>query len=141
MGDVVASALAPDRFTLLLLSGFAAAALLLAAVGVYGVVAEAVASRTREIGLRMAVGAARTRILRQVVLEGLVLATWGVALGCGGGALLARLLGSLLYEVSPADGWAYAAAAPLLVMLVLLASLIPAVRAARLDPMGALRDG
>jgi predicted permease len=141
MADVVASALAPDRFTLIILAGFAAGALILAAVGVYGVVADAVASRTREIGLRMAVGAGRTRILRQVLLEGLMLATWGVALGGGGGALLARLLDSLLYEVSPSDGWAYATAAPLLVALVVIASLIPALRAARLDPMGALREG
>jgi putative ABC transport system permease protein len=141
MEDVVADALAADRFTLVLLAGFATGALLLAAVGVYGVVAEAVLSRTREIGLRMAVGAARTSILRQVLLEGIVLAAWGAALGLGGGVLLARALGSVLYQVSPADPWAYLAAGPALFAVVLVASLIPALRAARLDPMDALRSG
>jgi putative ABC transport system permease protein len=141
MNDVVDGALAADRFTLVLLAGFAAGALLLAAVGVYGVVAEGVLSRTREIGLRMAVGAARTRILRQVMLEGIVLAGWGAALGLAGGLLLARGLESVLYEVSPADPWAYVAAAPILFVVVLAASLIPALRAARLDPMDALRGG
>jgi ABC-type antimicrobial peptide transport system permease subunit len=124
----------------LLLGGFALGALLLAAVGVYGVIAEAVASRTREIGLRMAVGAARTRILRQVLSEALVLAGWGAALGLGGGVLLANLLRSVLYQVSPSDPWAYLVAGPLLVAVVALASLIPALRAARLDPMAALRS-
>jgi predicted permease len=140
MDEVVDEALAADRFTLLLLGGFALGALLLAAVGVYGVIAEAVASRTREIGLRMAVGAARTRILRQVLREALVLAGWGVALGLGGGVLLANLLRSVLYQVGPSDPWAYLIAGPLLVAVVALASLIPALRAARLDPMAALRS-
>jgi ABC-type antimicrobial peptide transport system permease subunit len=109
-------------------------------VGVYGVVAEAVASRTREIGLRMAVGAARTRIVRHVLREALVLAGWGVALGLVGGVLLANLLRSVLYQVSPSDPWAYLVAGPLLVAVVALASLIPALRAARLDPVVALRS-
>jgi putative ABC transport system permease protein len=139
MAEVVDAALSADRFTLLLLSGFALGALLLAAVGVYGVVAEAVASRTREIGLRMAVGAGRARILRQVLREALVLAGWGAALGLGGGLLLVNLLRSMLYQVTPFDPWAYLVAGPLLVAVVALASLIPALRAARLDPMAALR--
>jgi predicted permease len=140
MDDVVRAALAADRFTLVLLAGFALGALLLAAVGVYGVVAETVTSRTREIGLRMAVGAARTRILRQVLRESLVLAAWGAGLGLTGGLLLARLLGTVLYEVSPFDPWAYVVAGPLVAGVVALASLVPAVRAARLDPMHALRS-
>jgi putative ABC transport system permease protein len=141
MDQVVNAALAADRFTLILLGGFATAALLLAAVGVYGVVAEAVVSRTREIGVRMAVGAAWTRILKQVLLEGVLMGGWGAAVGAGGGILLGGLLESVLYEVSPSDPWAYLAAAPLLVAVVLAASLIPALRAARLDPMTALREG
>ena len=140
MEEVVGAALAADRFTLLLLGGFALSALLLAAVGVYGVVAEAVTSRTREIGLRMAVGAARTRILRHVLRDALVLAGWGVALGLGGGVVVANLLRSVLYQVGPSDPWAYLVAGPLLVAVVALASLIPALRAARLDPMVALRS-
>jgi putative ABC transport system permease protein len=141
MSDVVDGALAADRFTLILLAGFAVGALLLAGVGVYGVVAEAVTSRTREIGLRMAVGAARTRILRQVLADGLVMSVWGSGIGLGAGLLLARLLGSVLYEVGPSDPWAYAAAGPTLIAVVLVASLIPALRAARLHPMDALREG
>ena len=141
MEDVVDSALAADRFTLVLLAGFALGALLLAAVGVYGVVAEAVTSRTREIGLRMAVGAARARILRQMLLEGLLLAGWGASVGLAGGVLSARLLRSVLVEVSPSDPWAYLVAPPLLIAVVLAASLVPALRAARLDPMDALREG
>jgi putative ABC transport system permease protein len=140
MDEIVNTALAADRFTLLLLSGFALGALLLAAVGVYGVVAEAVTSRTREIGLRMAVGAQRTRILRQVLVETLVLGGWGTGLGLVAGALLADLLTSVLYEVSPTDPRAYIAAAPVVMAVVALASLVPALRAARLDPMTALRS-
>jgi ABC-type antimicrobial peptide transport system permease subunit len=140
MDDVVRAALAPDRFTLVLLSGFALGALLLAAVGVYGVVTEAVATRTREIGLRMAMGARRTRILREVLLETLALGGWGVMLGLVGGVLAADLLRGVLYEVSPTDPRAYLAAGPLLIVVVALASAIPALRAARLDPMVALRS-
>jgi putative ABC transport system permease protein len=140
MDEVVGAALAADRFTLLLLSGFALGALLLAALGVYGVVTEAVASRTREIGLRIAVGAHRTTILRMVVLETVALGGWGAALGLVGGGLLTDLLTSVLYEVSPTDPRAWIAAGPLVIAVVALASLVPALRAARLDPMVALRS-
>jgi putative ABC transport system permease protein len=107
---------------------------------VYGVVTEAVASRTREIGLRMAVGAHRTSILRMVVLETVALGGWGAALGLVGGAALTDLLTSVLYEVSPTDPRAWIAAGPLVIAVVALASLVPALRAARLDPMVALRS-
>ena len=80
-------------------------------------------------------------ILRQVLADGLVMSVWGAGIGLGAGLLLARLLGSVLYEVGPADPWAYAAAAPTLIAVVLVASLIPALRAARLHPMDALREG
>jgi ABC-type antimicrobial peptide transport system permease subunit len=116
-------------------------ALLLAAVGVYGVVAETVARRTREIGLRMAVGADRRRILGRVLRDGVLLATVGAVVGLAGGVLAARLLRSLLYEVSPTDPWTYVVVGPLLVGVTLLASLIPALRAARVDPVEALRAG
>jgi predicted permease len=141
MDEVVSQALAPDRFTFLLLGGFAVAALLLAAVGVYGVVAETVARRTREIGLRMAVGADRRRILGQVLREGLGLAVAGAVAGLAGGVWAARVLRTLLYEVTPTDPWTFVVVGPLLVAVTLLASLVPALRAARVDPVEALRGG
>jgi putative ABC transport system permease protein len=141
MDEIVADALGGDRFVLLLLSAFAAGSLLLAAVGVYGMAAEAVAARTREIGVRMAVGAGRARILRQVLGEGIALASLGAALGLGGGLLLSRFLAQLLYQVSPADPLTYVLVAPILVGVVTLATLVPALRAARLDPVPALREG
>jgi predicted permease len=141
MVEVVARALAADRFTFVLLGGFAAAALLLAAVGVYGVVAETVTRQTREIGLRMAVGADRGRILGQVLKDGLVLAAVGAVIGLAGGVWATRLLRTLLYEVSPTDPWTYLVVGPLLVAVTLLASLIPALKAARVDPVEALRAG
>jgi predicted permease len=141
MDEVVSRALAADRFTFVLLGGFAGTALLLAAIGVYGVVAQTVARRTREIGLRMAVGANRTRILRQVLREGLILAVLGSVVGLAGGWWAAGLMRTLLYEVSPSDPMTYTLVAPLLIAVTLLASLIPALRAARVDPVEALRGG
>jgi len=141
MDETVGEALGNDRFVLVLLAVFAVASVLLAAIGVYGMAAEAVAARTREIGVRMAVGAGRARILGQVLGEGVALATLGAALGLGGGLLLTRFLAKLLYQVSGADPLTYALVAPALVAVVALATLVPALRAARLDPVAALRDG
>ncbi|MFN0181561.1 MAG: ABC transporter permease [Gemmatimonadales bacterium] len=140
MDEVTTAALSSERFTLALLVGFAAVALLLAAVGVYGVIAQSVTARTREIGLRMAVGSDRGQVARGVIGEGLGLAALGVAIGVAGGAGLARLMRGLLYEVSPTDPWTFVAVVPLLGLAALAASALPAVRAARLDPMRALRD-
>jgi predicted permease len=139
MADIAGEALARERFTLALLGLFALVALLLAAVGVYGVVALAVVARTREIGLRMAVGADRGRVAGRVLREGLVLAAWGLVFGLAGGFLAARLLRATLFGVGPADPWTYAAAAPLLAAVVALASFLPALGAARMDPVRALR--
>jgi len=140
MDEVVSSALSRERFTLLLLGGFSVVALLLAAVGVYGVTAHAVAARTREIGVRMAVGAARADVARGVLREGLGLAAWGTGLGLVAGVALSRLIRSLLFETSPTDPWTFAQTATLLVIAALLAMLVPTLRAARLDPVQALRD-
>lgn len=140
MEEVVSAAMSRERFTLLLLGTFAGVALLLAAVGVYGVTARAVAARTREIGVRMAVGAGRGAIAGAVLREGLVLAGLGCALGLTGGLLLARLLRALLFGVSPADPWSSAAAAVLMGATVLAACVVPAVAASRLDPVRALRS-
>jgi predicted permease len=141
MSEIAAQALARERFTLVLLGGFALVALLLSAVGVYGVIARAVATRTREIGLRMAIGAERAVIARAVLREGLVLAALGCALGLGGGLALAATVRSLLFQVHPADPWTYALTVPVMAVTAVLAGVVPAVRAARLDPVRALRDG
>ena len=140
MTDIVDAALARDRFTLLLLGLFACVALTLAAVGVYGVTAEAVAARRREIGLRMAIGAAGGAVARGVLRDGLVMAAWGVVLGLAGGLALSRLLRAALYDVSPTDPVAVASTAPTLALVVAIASVVPALRASRLDPVDALRE-
>jgi predicted lysophospholipase L1 biosynthesis ABC-type transport system permease subunit len=140
MEDVVSASLSGERFTLLLLGGFSVVALLLAAIGVYGVVAQAVAARTREIGLRMAVGADRGVVAGAVLREGLWLAAWGTGLGLAGGATISGLMRALLYDVSPLDPWTFAMAVPVLGLATAVACLVPALRAARLDPVRALRD-
>jgi predicted permease len=140
MTEVVDAALARDRFTLLLLGLFTGLALALAAVGVYGVTAQAVVARTRELGLRMAVGAGSGRLARGVLGEGMAMAASGVGVGLIGGVALSRLLRAALYGVGPLDPWALAGTAPTLALVVALASLLPAWRAARLDPVEALRE-
>jgi predicted permease len=125
-----------------LLSAYAGVAATLAALGLYGVLAVAVARRTREIGIRMALGATARRVLTEVAGEGLRLATAGVLLGLVGGWGLGRLLASQLFAVSPADPIALAAAGAVLLLAAAAATFVPARRAARLDPMNALRtDG
>ena len=135
----VDKALAPRRFPLQLLGAFAALALLLSAVGIYGVTAYGVTQRTREIGVRIAVGAQRGDVLRLVMKGALRTAGIGVALGLCAALAGARLLGSQLYGVSAQDPLAYALVAALLAAVCVLASLLPALRATRVDPMTALR--
>jgi len=127
------------RFLLLLVGVFAAAALLLAAVGIYGVVAFSVARRTQEIGIRMALGAARGDVLRLVVGEGARLAAIGVGAGILASLAVTRLASSLLFGVSATDPVTFAAVASLLAAAALGASYLPARRAVRLDPSIALR--
>jgi putative ABC transport system permease protein len=113
--------------------------LALASLGVYGMMAFTVTRRTREIGVRIALGATRREVRRVVLSQGLKLGLGGVALGLAGGAAVARLLSSLLFGLSPLDPAAYAGASLLLLVIVLLACLIPARRAVRVDPIVALR--
>jgi len=141
MSDVAATGLARERFTLSLLALFAVLALALAAVGVYGVVAQSVATRTREFGLRMAVGAPADRVAMEVVRDGLVLALVGVIAGLMGGVTLSWLVRAALFGVGPLDPWALLGTVPVVVAVALLATLVPARRAARVDPMHALREG
>jgi len=137
--DEMGGWLADRRFLLLLVGLFAAAALALAAVGIYGVVAFSVTRRTQEISIRMALGAERTDVLRLVVGEGARLAVSGVAIGIAASIVITRLLSSLLFGVSATDPITFAGVAALLTLVALLASYIPARRAMRLDPNTALR--
>jgi putative ABC transport system permease protein len=128
------------RQTLTLLGLFAVVALGLAALGLYGVLAHAVALRRHEIGIRMALGAQRSDVLRLVLRHGLGLTLLGIAIGLAGAFALTRVLRNHLYEVGPVDPITFAAVALLLVMVALLACLIPARRGANVDPMEALRN-
>ncbi|HSB52934.1 MAG TPA: FtsX-like permease family protein, partial [Gemmatimonadales bacterium] len=138
MDDLVSGSLAPREFLTVLVGVFAAAALGLATIGLYGVLSRLVRARQREIGIRRAVGADERSIMALVLREGMI----AVATGAGGGLLLsiglARALTSLLFGVTPGDSLAYIAALALLVTVALLACLIPARRAARIDPTIAL---
>ena len=138
--DLVALNTAQSRFQTLLLTAFAAVALLLAAIGLYAVLSYMVVQRTHEIGLRMALGAQRGNVLKLILNRGMVLALIGVALGAGVSALLTRFLGTLLYGVKPPDPLTFIAVAGVLLAVSGVASAIPASRAASLDPMKTLRD-
>jgi len=127
------------RFNTLLLALFAGIALLLAAIGIYGLVAYSVAQRTQEIGVRMALGAARGDVLRMVILQGASLAAVGIAIGLGGAFALTRSLKTLLFGVGVTDALTFAAAPIILMLVVLLATFVPALRATRVSPIVALR--
>jgi predicted lysophospholipase L1 biosynthesis ABC-type transport system permease subunit len=136
---VVAQANGRARFQTLLLAAFAAAAALLAAGGIYGAMSYAVSLRTREIGVRMALGADPRSVLRLVVGQGMTVALAGAAVGLGAALLLTRLMAGLLYGVRASDPATYACVAAALLAIALAATWIPARRAARIDPMKALR--
>jgi putative ABC transport system permease protein len=137
--ELISESAAGSRFTTLALTSFAGVALLLAMVGIYGVMSYLVAQRTREIGIRMALGAQRQGVIRLVVGHGMKLALTGVALGLAGAFALTRLMSSLLFEMSPTDPLTFAVVALVLALVSLGASYGPARRASRLDPMRALR--
>jgi putative ABC transport system permease protein len=136
----IGESLAVRRFQAFLLTLFSGLAVLLAAIGIFGLMAQLVARRTPEIGLRMAIGATPADVLRMVLRQGAILAVIGSAAGVAGAFLLARLLRTLLYGVGPADPISYLAAALVMGLAVLLACAIPALRAARVAPVQALRD-
>lgn len=139
MEEVLAAAQSRPRFLTLLLSLFSATALVLAAVGIYGVISYSVARRTGEIGVRMAMGAQPGDVLKMVLGQGLQLGLAGVVLGAVGAAALTRLMRGLLFGVSALDPGTFAAMALAMVGVTLAACYIPARRAARVDPMVALR--
>jgi putative ABC transport system permease protein len=139
MAEREAVTVAQPRFQTLLLGLFAALAVTLAAIGIYSVIAQLVAQRTHEIGIRMALGAQPATVLRLVLREGLVVGLAGLALGLAATLAVVRLLSGLLYEVPAFDPATFLGASMLLMAVVLAACYIPARRAARLDPMIALR--
>jgi putative ABC transport system permease protein len=130
---------AQRRFNMWLFGAFAGLALALAAVGVYGVMAYAVSQRTREIGIRMALGASRGSILRVIVTYGMKMGLAGVAVGAAGAVALTRLMAALLYGVSPTDVWTFVLVSAMVVGFILVACYVPSRRATRVDPNVALR--
>jgi putative ABC transport system permease protein len=139
MTDVVSEALGGPRFAARVFAAFALVALLLAAVGLYGLIAHSVERRTREIGVRVSLGARPSDVVRPVLAEGLGLAILGTALGLAGALAGARLLSSLLFGVSHADALTQAAASALLISIAALVCALPAWRALRIQPSEALR--
>jgi predicted permease len=141
IADSLADSTRSRRFSAGLLGAFALLALFLAAIGIYGVISDSVVRRRHEIGVRMALGAERGRIERMVLGRALQLGGAGVAIGVAGGLALTRMLGSLLYGVSPMDPVVFVGASLFLLVVAALAGYVPARRAARTDPWGSLRNG
>jgi putative ABC transport system permease protein len=139
MSQVMADEAAPQRFSTIALSAFAGGALLLAAVGLYGTLAFGVTQRTREIGVRVALGASRREVLRLVVRQGMSLTALGLALGIAGAFVVTRLMTGLLYQTEPLDVGTFASVTAVLAAVALLSCYLPARRAARVEPMAALR--
>jgi putative ABC transport system permease protein len=140
MDDVIAQSMSPQRFNMTLLTAFAALALLLAAVGIYGVLSYTVRRRVREIGIRMALGASQSEILRLVVGDGMKPILVGVAIGLAAALALSRLVASLVFGVRPTDPLTFTVVALLLVVVGILANTLPAYRATRVEPVRTLRE-
>jgi putative ABC transport system permease protein len=137
--EIVSESLAIDRFSVVLFASFGALGLILAAVGIYGVMAFAVAQRTHEFGVRMALGAQRTRVIKMVLKEGTILAVGGTLIGLSGAYLVGRVMQAMLFGVDAFDVRAFSAASGLLIVAALLACWFPAWRASRVEPLEALR--
>jgi putative ABC transport system permease protein len=139
MAQVMSESIARERFSMLLIAIFAGVGLVLASVGIYGVMSYTVAQRTHEIGVRMALGASASDVLKMVVRQGMILALAGTVLGLVAAFLLTRLISTLLFSVSATDPATYVLISLLLILVALVACFIPARRATRVDPMVALR--
>ena len=139
MDEIISNSISDRRFSMILLGVFAALALLLSSIGIYGVISYLIGERTHEIGIRMAIGAQRKDILALVLGEGVRLALLGAAIGVAAGLGLTRLMANLLYEVSATDPLTFVAVPIVLLGVALLACYIPARRALQVDPMTALR--
>jgi putative ABC transport system permease protein len=140
MEDVIDGSLRRPRMLMHLLAGFAALALLLAAIGTYGVLSYLVAERRREIGIRMALGARRQTVLRSVLGQGLTMTLTGLAAGLAGALALTRLMETMLFEVRPGDPTTLVGVASMITLVAAVACLVPAYRATRVDPLTALRE-
>jgi putative ABC transport system permease protein len=139
MAEVLAASTGPRRFSTLLLSTFAAVAVLLAMIGIYGIMSWSVTQRTQEIGIRMAVGADRRGILALILGRGLKLSAIGLAIGLAATLALTRLLDTQLFEVSPQDPWVLTSVSVLMLLVTTAACYIPARRATKVDPIATLR--
>jgi putative ABC transport system permease protein len=139
MNEIMSSSVAQPRLEAILLGFFGSLALLLAGIGIYGVIAYSVSQRTSEIGIRMALGASRFSVLRMVLSEGLRLASMGLGLGLILALALTRLMSQILFGISPTDPTTFGGILVLLAIIALLACYLPARRATRVDPMVALR--
>jgi putative ABC transport system permease protein len=139
MEDVIARSLAQRRIVMLLLAVFAAVALVLATVGIYGVMSYMVSQRTQEIGIRMALGADRGGVIAMVLTHALRLAVIGLAAGCAAAFALTGLLRTMLYDVTPTDPMTFAGVAAILLAVAAVATAVPAMRATRIDPLTALK--
>jgi ABC-type antimicrobial peptide transport system permease subunit len=140
MSDVIGRSLGRPRFYFSLLGAFAGIAIVLAVAGLYGVLSYAVAQRTREIGIRAALGSSRSALVRLFAMEGFRLVAIGVTLGLAGGAAVTRLMEFMLYGISPLDATTWALAAFLMIGAAMIAAIIPARRAARVDPLVAIQN-
>jgi ABC-type antimicrobial peptide transport system permease subunit len=140
MDDVIAQSVATPRLNMLLLAVFAALALALSAIGLYGVVAYSVAQRTQEIGVRIAIGAERLDVVRLILREAAVIAAAGVAVGILAALMLSNVMRSLLFGITPRDPVTFIVCGAALLVVALVASAIPAVRATRVEPVSALRS-
>ncbi len=139
IGELYTKSMARTSFTLVLLSVAGAMTLLLGIIGLYGVIAYAISQHTREIGIRMALGAQRTALTRMYIREGLLLTAIGVIGGVAVALATMRLMSSLLYHVSPVDPWTYFAATISILIVACIATYVPSRKAAVVDPMHALR--
>ena len=137
--QILARQVAPRRFNAILLGSFAALGLLIAMVGIYGVISYSVSQRTHEIGVRMALGAQSTEVIKLIIKQGMTLALTGVAFGLALASAITGVMSGLLYGVKPIDATTFGGLSLLLVVVACLACLVPARRAARVDPMEALR--
>jgi ABC-type antimicrobial peptide transport system permease subunit len=140
LDQIVDRAVSPRRFILLLIGAFSATALLLASIGIYGVVSYSVSQQSQEIGIRMAMGASSARIQGQIILKTLILTSIGILVGMAGAFAVSRLMASLLYGIGPTDPLTFIGMTLLLVLISVLAGHMPARRASRIDPMSVLRS-